>query len=287
MRITASLTALLAAGCLDAATAPTAPASSSSSSSSSDPGASPPATPIDYDLAGCAPSAAHPRPVVLVHGTFANKIDNWVYLEPQLVAAGYCVYALDYGANAETALTGDTVYGLGPIEDSAAELASFVDQVLAATGAAQVDIVGHSQGGMMPRYFLKNLGGAAKTHTLVGFGPSNHGTTLDGIAALAAQYPAIAALGVGSWCQSCMEQIDGSSFLVALNAGGDTVPGVQYTVIASRFDEVVTPYTTQFLSGPGVANLTIQDQDPLDISDHVALAFDPVVAYDVMTALDP
>jgi hypothetical protein len=34
---------------------------------------------------------------------------------------------------------------------------------------------------MMPRYYLKFLGGASSVHTLIGLAPSNHGTTLDGI----------------------------------------------------------------------------------------------------------
>jgi pimeloyl-ACP methyl ester carboxylesterase len=54
---------------------------------------------------------------------------------------GHCVLALDDG----------TTHGIpatGPVADSARELAPFVDAVLAATGASQVDVVGHSQGGM-------------------------------------------------------------------------------------------------------------------------------------------
>jgi triacylglycerol esterase/lipase EstA (alpha/beta hydrolase family) len=82
----------------------------------------------------CKPSSAHPRPVVLVHGTFANSVDNWLGLAPYLVNRGYCVYSLDYGQ-----LPGVPFFnGLGPIDKSARQLDTFVDQVLASTGAAEV-----------------------------------------------------------------------------------------------------------------------------------------------------
>ena len=55
--------------------------------------------------------------------------------------------------------------------DSAAQLEAFVDRVLAATGAAKVSMVGHSQGGMMPRYYIQFLGGAGKVDDLVGLAP--------------------------------------------------------------------------------------------------------------------
>ncbi|CAM5231106.1 Alpha/beta fold hydrolase OS=Streptomyces tendae OX=1932 GN=F3L20_09145 PE=4 SV=1 [Streptomyces tendae] len=60
----------------------------------------------------------------------------------------------------------------------------------AATGAAKVDIVGHSQGGMMPRHYLKFLGGAAEVNALIGIAPTNHGTTLGGLTALLPYFPA-------------------------------------------------------------------------------------------------
>src|SRR5690606_1631674 len=41
----------------------------------------------------CKPSAAHPRPVVLVHGTFGNSVDNWLGLAPYLKHRGYCVFS--------------------------------------------------------------------------------------------------------------------------------------------------------------------------------------------------
>lgn len=133
----------------------------------------------------CKPSAAHPRPVVLVHGTFGNSIDNWLVLAPYLVNRGYCVYSLDYGQ-----LPGVPVFnGLGPVDKSAGQLASFVDKVLAATGADKADLVGHSQGGMMPNYYLKFLGGAARVNALIGIAPDNHGTTLLGLTKLLPYFP--------------------------------------------------------------------------------------------------
>jgi triacylglycerol esterase/lipase EstA (alpha/beta hydrolase family) len=235
----------------------------------------------------CQPSAAHPRPVVLVHGTFSNMAENWAVLAPRLANAGYCVFALNYGANQYTPLTGNQVYAIGPIEQSAQQLAAFVQQVLAATGAAQVDIVGHSQGGMMPRYYLEFLGGRPFVHSLIGIAPDNDGTTLDGINTLAQAFPAVTYAVAGSWCQACSEQLQGSSFITNLNANYAAATGVIYTVISTKDDEVATPYTSQFLSGPNTTNIVVQNQCPLDTSDHVMMAVDPIVGHNVLNALDP
>ncbi len=234
----------------------------------------------------CRPSAAHPEPVVLVHGTLENQNDNWGGAAPLLADNGYCVYTFDYGGPSASS----PVQGVDSIEGGAAVLASFVDQVRAATGAAKVDLVGHSQGGMMPRYYIKNLGGAGKVAKLVALSPSNNGTTLDGITELASK---LGALEPGNAflsgpCDACVEQEVGSPFLTALNAGGETVPGIDYTVVSTEDDEVVTPYTNAFLpAAPNVTNITVQDQCALDQSDHLEIAYDPVALTDMLNALDP
>ncbi|MEU1043031.1 alpha/beta fold hydrolase [Streptomyces sp. NPDC005907] len=231
----------------------------------------------------CKPSAAHPRPVVLVHGTFGNSVDNWLTLAPYLVNRGYCVYSLDYGQLPGVPL----FHGLGPIDKSAGQLRVFVDKVLAATGAAETDLVGHSQGGMMPRYYLKFLGGAAKVNALVGIAPDNHGTTLNGLAKLLPYFPGAEAL-LSASTPGLADQVAGSAFLTKLNAGGDTVTGVHYTVIATKYDEVVTPYASQFLSGSGVRNVLVQNLCAADFSEHVAIGLlDRVAYHEVANALDP
>ncbi|HEY2578319.1 MAG TPA: alpha/beta fold hydrolase [Streptosporangiaceae bacterium] len=233
----------------------------------------------------CRPSAAHPDPVILVHGTFENMDDNWQAASPVLVNHGYCVFAFNYGG----LFTADPIQGTQSIVPSARRLAAFTGRVLAATGAAKVDIVGHSQGGMMPRYYLRFLGGAARVHTLVGLAPSNHGTTIDGLTTLAQTLSLLGGFSkvLGIACPACRQQEPGSAFLTRLNAGGDTVPGVNYTVIESKDDEVVTPYTSAFLSGPRVTDITVQNQCSLDASDHLELSYDPVALADMLNALDP
>ncbi|MGN6274565.1 MAG: esterase/lipase family protein [Solirubrobacterales bacterium] len=243
---------------------------------------SPTASPPGANDWSCQPSAAHPRPVVLVHGTFADMSDSWQALSPLLKNNGWCVFALNYGSYDGSGALG--VYGVGEIRNSAQELSAFVDKVLTATGAGEVDMVGHSQGGMMPRYYLKFLGGAEKVHTLVGLSPSNHGTTLDGIGVLARFFPG-AEQFTGALCPACEEQLVGSAFLNELNAGGDTVPGVEYTVIQTRYDQVVTPYTSAFLSGAD--NVLLQNQCVLDLGDHLSMPYDHIADADVLTALDP
>jgi triacylglycerol esterase/lipase EstA (alpha/beta hydrolase family) len=237
---------------------------------------------------GCKPSAAHPYPVVLVHATFADEGSNWVTLSPLLANNGYCVYGFNYGLTILSGLLG-SVDGLGHIESSAAELSSFVNKVLSKTGASKVDLVGHSQGGMMPNYYLKYLGGASKVHTLIALAPSNHGTTLDGIVNLVEEFP-FASLVVNTFlgaigAPALAEQEQGSAFENKTFSGGDTVAGPRYVVIETTHDEVVTPYTNAFLSGSAVTNITIQNQCPSDPVAHIGMFEDSPSLQNVLNQL--
>jgi triacylglycerol esterase/lipase EstA (alpha/beta hydrolase family) len=238
----------------------------------------------------CKPSAAHPQPVVLVHGLLANMVDNWDTMAPLLADNGFCVYAFTYGAVPGEAYVG----GLQPMEQSAPQLAAFVDRVLSATGASKVDLVGHSEGTVMPRYYMEFLGGAAKVDRYVMLTPIWHGTNVLGLATLeqlgGQLDPSGIALAnslVGTTCGSCSEFLTGSSFLRALDARGMALPGVTYTDIVTKYDELVVPYTSGILAAPNVSNFTVQDQCPTDFSDHLTVAFDPTAAQDVLNALDP
>ncbi len=212
----------------------------------------------------CRPSAAHPVPVVIVHGTFGDSRNLLQRLSWRVRHAGYCVYAVDYGNRAT-----------GPIEQSAQELADFVDRVLAATGAAKVSMVGHSQGAMMPRYYIKFLGGAGKVDDLVGLAPSNHGTA----------NPLLLLPGVSRWCRSCQQQKAGSAFLRRLNAGDETPGPVSYTNIVTRYDEVVLPYTSGYLRGARTTNVRLQSRCRFHLAGHLLLPSDGTAIRIVLNAL--
>ncbi|MGW1375185.1 esterase/lipase family protein [Streptomyces sp. NPDC002446] len=241
----------------------------------------PTAVPTGANDWNCRPSAARPRPVVLVHGTFENRYANWAGLAPRLKEAGYCVYALNYGGNS------GPLMGTGDIPASARQLAAFVGRVRAATGAAKVDLVGHSQGGLMPRYYLKNLGGAAEVDKLIALSPTNHGTSLWGLGLLARLFPG-GEETVRTACPACSQQTTGSDFLDDLNAGGETHPDVTYTVIMSRYDEVVTPSSSAYLAAaPNVTHHRLQDFCAAEFSEHVTISYSNLATTLVRNALDP
>jgi triacylglycerol esterase/lipase EstA (alpha/beta hydrolase family) len=235
--------------------------------------------------ARCTPSAAHPYPVILTEGTFASMYNSFGAISPDLVDNGYCVYAFNYGQTIP--LSG--FYAMGDVGASAAQLSTEVNKVLTETGASRVDIVGWSQGGMMPRYYINNLGGASKVNMLVGFAPSNYGTNLDGVVNLVSDF---GALGVATallsvTCTACAEQIQGSSFLASLNRA-PTVASVKYVVIETAGDDVVTPYTNAFLpSAANVQDVTLQSQCPQDHSDHISIPYDSNALQDMINALGP
>jgi triacylglycerol lipase len=237
----------------------------------------------------CKPSAAHPRAVVLVHGLFANMTDNWQTMSPLLANNGYCVFALTYGNDTSAGSPQDQFGGLAPMEQSAAQLSAFVNKVLTATHTRKVDIVGHSEGATMPDYYIEYLGGAAKVQRYVGVSGVKHGTTLHGIGTLAAEFesffPSSGNPTSGS-CGSCDEFLVGSDFINKLEARAPA-PGVIYTNLSTKYDELVSPYTSSFLTGKNVTNITMQDGCPLDASDHLSIISSRRTGRYMLNALDP
>jgi triacylglycerol esterase/lipase EstA (alpha/beta hydrolase family) len=225
---------------------------------------------LDRDPVGandwtCAPTVERPYPAVIVHGTFGDRASLLDGLSAALKSDGYCVFALDYGDRAT-----------GPVAESAAELRDYVDRVLAETGADRVELVGHSQGGMMPRYYIKYLGGDGLVEDLVGLAPSNHGTEVSG------------AFGSGSTrgCEACDQQSAGSEFLTDLNSPDETPGDVDYTQVVTRYDEVVVPYTSGFLTGDRSTNITLQDRCPADPAEHLTIPLDRQAIAWVLHAFD-
>ena len=109
-------------------------------------------------VASADTTCATKYPIVLSHGmgyTDAGElgIGYWYNIPSTLMGHGAKVYQSDQTAMAATS-------------DRAAQLKTYVNQVLAATGAAKVNIIAHSQGGLDARYMISNLGMSSKVASL-------------------------------------------------------------------------------------------------------------------------
>jgi hypothetical protein len=132
----------------------------------------------------------------------------------------------------------------------------------------KIAIIGHSQGGMSPRWALRFWPDTrAMVDDLIGLAPSNHGTIVA---------PALCA--VGGCAPAIWQQRNTSPLIKAVNSGQETFAGISYTVIYSHTDEVVLPNadaktgSSALRGGDGrVANIAIQDVCPLDISEHLGV----------------
>lgn len=211
-------------------------------------------------VAAPTPAGAAPRdPVVVVPGFTTGPIVSVGYfpLVERLRSAGYDVTLLVYPD-----------YGLGDINANAQRLSNTVAQVRARTGAAKVDLVAHSMGGLVSRTYVKNLGGASQVDSLIMMGTPNYGTNL---ASIARFFFGGSCLGI----TACQQMATGSSFLNSLNAGDDTIGNVRYTSIATKVDEIVFPYRTSFLANDGnITNVAVQDQCFLRLPGHLGLILD-------------
>lgn len=231
-------------------------------------------------LAPAAAASASPRPaaaaagrdpVIIVAGTLAGQTLASVYYEPlaaRLRASGY-----------DVTIFGLPGSGLGDIGAISQDLNLKADQVRARTGAARVDLIGHSQGGLVIRHYIKFRGGANEVDSAISLGAPHYGAAVANLLTL---------LGLGSCAGvvACRQMTIGSPFLAALNAGDDTIGNVRYTNIASVNDGIVQPYTTSFLNNDGNnTNVKLQKQCPLRAVGHVGLPLDGMVYSGIQDAL--
>ena len=166
-------------------------------------------------LAGitAAPAAMAQEPLIFIHG-YANGTYNWDTMVSRFRADGYPAAKLyRFGYNS-------LVYSN---RTSASYLSSFVDSVRAANGYTQVSLIGHSNGGLVSRYYRAKLGGATKTRRFISLGTPHAGSTW----------------AYGCVSPVCFEMRPYSLFLTDL-AGGQGCDRSLWSAV----DGLVIPYTS-------------------------------------------
>ena len=210
-------------------------------------------------------------PVLFVPGTGSDPQHNFSWnWEPALDDLGipWCAVTLPDHALGDVQVAGEYVVN--------------AIRTMYQQAGRKISIIGHSQGGMLPRWPLRFWPDTrAMVDDQIGFAPSNHGTT--GADALCAVGCAAA-----DW-----QQRDVSEFIKALNSYRETFAGISYTEIYSHFDEIVTPNSddtgsSSLHTGDGeITNEAIQQICPADPSEHLAIGTQDKVAYDLaIDALD-
>jgi triacylglycerol esterase/lipase EstA (alpha/beta hydrolase family) len=217
-----------------------------------------------------ASERAGKRPVLLIHGTTSDAKDNFSWNWDKAFDAqhrAHCDVDLPDSGNSD-------------IQTSAEYVTSGI-RTLSAAAHGKIDLLGHSQGGMIGRWSLKYWPDTrALVDDYVGLAASNHGTDV-----FSAQCSA------GSCSAANWQQSTGSHFLTALNSGPQTWPGISYTEIYTRTDEVVVPNqdTTGSSSLPAahnVADIAVQQLCPTETVEHFGMASDNAAYLLGMDAFD-
>jgi pimeloyl-ACP methyl ester carboxylesterase len=217
------------------------------------------------------PSGGSHEPVLLVPGTTVNPDAdfswNW---EPALDKLGIPWCAVDLPGNSMDDIQVAGEYVVNAI------------RTLHARAGRKIAVIGHSQGGMVPRWALRFWPDTrSMVDDQIGFAPSNHGTIDAGPLCAIGCAPAI-------W-----QQRDNADFIQALNSRQETFSGISYTEVYTHLDEVVVPNFddsgSSSLHGGGgdVSNVAVQDICPLDTNEHLLVGtIDPVAYALAIDAMD-
>ncbi len=197
-------------------------------------------------------------PVVLIHGTFANAKRAFKLLAPTLKKEGRCVFAINYGKRSKL----PSVFATADMNDSVREIEAFISSVRTTTGAAQVDLIGHSQGGTLALHLGKMQGGEQTYRRIVALSPSTRGTQT------AKMIPG------ETTCMACVQQSPDSDFIRRLHTGLVNPSGTPTLILVTENDLVVTPLASQFLLEPSVTNLRLQQLFPGKFATHSGILHD-------------
>ena len=200
------------------------------------------------------------QPVLLVHGTGVNRRLNWEWnYWPQLPKLGFDVCWIQLPNEA-----------LGDIQVSAEYVARAVQRMHKWSGE-EIDILGHSQGGLVPRWAIKWFPAGRRVRDYIGLASPNHGTVVAETACLVGCFEAALQMGPDS------------KFVAALNADNEIPSKIHYTNVYTTFDELVQPVGTSALEDG--TNILLQDLCPGRPVDHAGIAGDAVTYRLVIDAL--
>jgi len=156
---------------------------------------------------------------------------------------------------------------IGDVRTAAGRLAEQVEQLCAVTGAATVDLVGHSLGGLIARYYVQRLGGHARVAIAVTIATPHAGTLA---AWLLSPLPLVRQLRPGSELLAELEE----------PAPGCTTRFITYS---SDTDQLILPARNGRLEHPGlrVRNIVVPD------AGHLTLAVHPRVLTEICALFQP
>ena len=194
-----------------------------------------------------------PGPVLLVPG-YGGNVDSLRPLAAALRSAGRTAVIVEP--------VGD---GTGDLRMQAEHLAEVAERVRDDAGAASVDVIGYSAGGVVARLWVRDDGGAEVARRVLTLGSPHHGTSQ---AALGAEF-------AGGCSDACEQLVPDSDLLRRLNAGDETPAGPLWATVRSTSDQVVTPIDSAALSG--ALNVLVQDVCPGSTTAHGDLPSNPVV----------
>ena len=203
------------------------------------------------------PALAQPAdpPVVFVHGN-GDTAALWHTTIWRFESNGYArarLLAIDLKFPSARSVDATPQEGRSSAEEAMRQLAVFVDEALARTGAAKVALVGNSRGATTIRNYVRDGGGAAKTSHVVLGGGVNHGVIVSDRHMVGSEFNGA------------------SDVMKRLNEGDEVGAGVAFLTIRSdRNDKYAQPMGT-FISLPDVPTSLSYDAPALRGATNVVL----------------